>query len=120
MELRIHEVNDTKIAELVSDDLLIKTTQDALDLMVDVYYQDMGRMILHEKNVTPEFFDLQNGIAGDILQKFSNYRMRLAIVGTIEDYTKKSVTDFIFESNKLRQINFVGSVEVALERLAKG
>lgn len=120
MELRIHEVNDTKIAELVSDDVLIQTTQNALDLMVDVYYQDMDRMILHEKNITPDFFDLQNGIAGDILQKFSNYRMRLAIVGTFGDYTKKSITDFIFESNKFGQINFVGSVEVALERLAKG
>jgi hypothetical protein len=120
MELRIHEVNDIKIAELVSDDLLIQTTQDALDLMVDVYYQDMDRMILHEKNITPDFFDLQNGIAGDILQKYSNYRMRLAIVGTFKDYTKKSFTDFIFESNKLGQINFVGSVEVALGRLAKG
>lgn len=118
MELRIHEVDQTKIAELVSEDVLIQTTQDALDLLVDVYYQDMDRMILHEKNITPDFFDLKNGIAGEILQKFSNYRMRLAIIGTFEGYTKKSITDFMFESNQRGQINFVGSVEEALVRLA--
>lgn len=119
MEIRVHEVNDLKIAEVVSEEVLIQNAQDGLDLMATVYYQEMDGMILHEKNLTPDFFDLKNGIAGELLQKFSNYRMRLAIVGTFEDYTKKSITDFIFESNKQGRINFVGSVEVALDRLSK-
>lgn len=119
MEIRVHEVNDQKIAEVVSEEVLIQNAQDGLDLMATVYYQEMDSMILHEKNITPDFFDLKNGIAGELLQKFSNYRMRLGIVGTFEGHTKKSITDFIFESNKQGRINFVGSVEVALKRLGK-
>jgi hypothetical protein len=119
MNLHLHQLDNTKIAELLSEDVLIQTAQDALDLMMDIYYQHIDRITLHKKNITPTFFDLKNGIAGDILQKFSNYRMRLAIVGTFEGYTKKSITDFIYESNQVGQINFVSSVEEALERLAK-
>jgi len=49
--------------------------------MADIYYQGFDAIILHEKTITPVFFDLKTGIANEILQKFSNCRMRLAIVG---------------------------------------
>ncbi|WP_449401649.1 DUF4180 domain-containing protein [Chryseobacterium wanjuense] len=54
------------------------------------------KVIIHEKNITPEFFDLKTKIAGDILQKFSNYRVKLAIVGDFSKYESKSIKDFIF------------------------
>ena len=41
-------------------------------------------------------------MAGEILQKFSNYRVRLAIVGDFTPYSSKSIKDFIYESNKKR------------------
>lgn len=119
MKTQIHNINNTKIAELISDDLLIKEIQDGLDLLVNVYYQDMDRMIIHEKNITPHFFDLKTGMAGEILQKFSNYKMKLAIVGDLSKYQSKSLNDFIFESNKNGNINFVDSLEEALVKLSK-
>jgi hypothetical protein len=64
------------------------------------------------------FFDLKNGIAGEILQKFSNYRVRLAVVGDFSKYTGKSVHDFIRESNKVRHISFVHSTEEAIKILS--
>lgn len=75
-------------------------------------------MILKAEQLTPDFFDLKTRVVGEILQKFSNSRMRLAIVGDFSVYTSKSLHDFIFESNKGNLINFVGSVDEALERLA--
>jgi uncharacterized protein YdaL len=66
-----------------------------------------------------DFFDLKNGLAGKILQKFSTYRIRLAIIGDFSVYTSKSLSDFIYESNKGRQIAFVVSVEEALNRLSR-
>lgn len=105
------------MAEVLSDETLIQTAEDGLDLLGNVYYQGFDRMIVYSKNITPAFFDLKNGIAGEILQKFSNYRMRLAIVGDFSAYTSKNMTDFIFESNKGKQVNFLNSLEEALERL---
>lgn len=119
MEIKIHIHNHKKIAEVNAEILLIQNASDSLDLMGNLYYQDVDKIILYQKNITPEFFDLKNGLAGEMLQKFSNYRVRLAIVGDFSSYTSKSITDFMFESNKMGQINFVKSVEDALIALAK-
>jgi hypothetical protein len=118
MEIKVHNVNGTNIAELVADEVVINTTDDGLDLMGNLYYQGFDKILIHEKNLTPDFFDLKNGIAGEILQKFSNYRIRLAIVGDFSKYTRKSVNDFIYESNKGKQIVFVRSVTDAIRILS--
>ena len=118
MEIRTHVVNAVKIAEVISDDLLIQNAGNGLDLLGTLYYQGFDSIILHQHTITPDFFDLKNGLAGEILQKFSTYSMRLAIVGNFNHYTQKSIKDFIFESNKLRHINFVPTVEEALHKLS--
>ena len=119
MEIETHLVNDIRIAEVVSESKIIGNVQDGLDLLGNLYYQDFDRIIVHEKNIAPEFFDLKTGIAGEVLQKFSTYRVRLAIVGDFSKYPGKSITDFIFESNKLGHVNFVPSVAEAIVRLSK-
>lgn len=119
MEIKLHQLNDITIPEVVSENIVIENTQDAIDLLGNLYYQGFDNIIIHQKNITPDFFDLKTGIAGDILQKFSNYRVRLAIVGDFSGYLSKSVKDFIVESNKLGQINFVESASAALDRLSK-
>lgn len=113
-----HEVNNVKIAELVSDGLIIQSSEDGLNLLGDLYYQGFDKIIIHEHNISPDFFDLKNGMAGEILQKFSNYRVSLAIVGDLSTYTGKSIKDFIFESNKTGHINFVASLSEALVKLS--
>ena len=85
MRTEIIPAKGSNIAEITADEILIRTTQDALDLMVNCVYNGADRIILHEKNIAPEFFDLKTRLAGDILQKFSNYRARLAIVGHFEE-----------------------------------
>jgi hypothetical protein len=116
---QLREENPIKIAEVTADEILINTPEEALQLMVDLYYQDFDRIILHEDNITPDFFDLKTGIAGEVLQKFSNYRLRLAIVGNFSKYPGKSIRDFIYESNNGRLVNFVASTEQAIEQLMK-
>lgn len=106
------------VAEIRSDDIIIGSAEDALDLLGNMYYQGIEKIILNQKNITHEFFNLKNGMAGEILQKFSNYRMRLAIVGDFEKFESKSLRDFIYESNKNKHINFVSNFEEALSALA--
>ncbi|NRF40190.1 DUF4180 domain-containing protein [Pedobacter foliorum] len=110
MNIEIHQVGDEKIAEVISDEILIKNAEDGLQIMIDLYYQDFDKIIILEKNITPEFFDLKTGIAGELLQKFSNYRLRLVIVGDFAKYDSNSLRDFIYESNKGKQINFLATV----------
>jgi hypothetical protein len=39
-----------------------------------------GGLLLDESQLGANFFDLRTGLAGEVLQKFTNYRVRLAIV----------------------------------------
>ncbi|MBN2007773.1 DUF4180 domain-containing protein [candidate division KSB1 bacterium] len=117
MELRIHDTNGKKIAEIISDEVIINTVQDALDIMGNANYQDALNIILYEKNIIPAFFDLKTGLAGEILQKFSNYNMKLALVGEFGKYTSNSLKAFIIECNRGNRVFFVDDFQTALNKL---
>lgn len=114
MKIETHNIKDKKIAEIITDEIVLSTTEDGLDLLGNLYYQGFDKIIIHEKNITPEFFDLKTKIAGDILQKFTQYQMPLTIIGDFSKFNSKSLNDFIFESNKGKQVNFVGSQSEAI------
>ena len=103
MTIVTHNINEAKIAEVISEVVIIDKLEDGL---------------IHAKNITPEFFDLKSGMAGEILQKFSTYRVRLAIVGNFAKYDSKSLNEFIYESNKGRHINFVSTSSEAIKILS--
>ena len=118
MKIETHNIDAKSIAEVISDQTVISKTEDGLDLLGNLYYQGFDRIVIQEKNITSDFFELKNGMAGEILQKFSTYRVRLAIVGDFSKYKSKSLNDFIYESNKGRHINFVASTAEAIKILA--
>ena len=116
--IKFHNVkNDIAIAELTDKNFIISKPEDALELIVNTGENDCSRFIIREENLHPDFFDLKTRIAGDILQKFSNYRVRLAIIGDFSKYSSKSLQDFIRESNRGRTIFFAGDLESAIQKL---
>jgi len=119
MRIEISELKGIILAEIISGKPEITDPQDALDIMANCRYQGADGIIIHEQNITPGFFDLKTGIAGEVLQKFSTYQVKLAIVGDFSKYTGKSLRDFIYESNKTGRINFVSSVDQAKEALVR-
>ena len=119
MEIDIIEINGKNIAVLRSLGVMIQETQDALDLLAEASYLNSHKIIIKEDQVTPAFFELKSGIAGEILQKFSTYNVQLAIIGDFSKYTSKSLRDFMFESNIFGRINFVSSFEEAKEKLSR-
>ena len=119
MEIKTSDADGVTIAEIISDKVVFGTTQDALNIMANCSYQGADSIIIQENNLSPDFFDLKTRIAGDILQKFSTYNCRLAIVGNFSKYESKALRDFIYESNKIGRINFVSSDEEAKAVLKK-
>jgi len=81
--------------------------------------QECSKFIIYEKNLSKDFFNLASGVAGDVLQKFSNYRIRLAVIGDFSKYKSKNLNDFFRESNRSGNIIFVNKLEEALERFRK-
>lgn len=56
MQIQTHLKNNLKIAEIISDEMIINTLEDGLELLGNLYYQGFDKMIIHEKNITPVFF----------------------------------------------------------------
>lgn len=106
------------MAIIESTEILINNAQDALDLMATINHSyECHKMLINESIINESFFDLKTGLAGEILQKYTNYNVKLAIVGDFQKYSSKSLHDFIFESNKGRQFFFLSDQETAIERL---
>jgi hypothetical protein len=106
------------IALIISDEIVIKNTQSALDMIATAQYEtDCDKFIVNKSCVAEDFFVLSTGVAGEILQKFINYHKKIAIVGDYSKYTSKPLKDFIYESNNGNSIYFVPNIEEALLKL---
>lgn len=117
MRIETHRIGQAKVAEIQAEGLVLTSVEDGLSLLGDLYYQGFDKIILHEENIVPEFFDLKTKLAGEVLQKFVQYRMSLAVVGNFSKYASKSLRDFIYECNQGRQVNFVQELSSALKDL---
>ncbi len=117
MEVKIHSANSISVAEVCEYPELLSETSHILDIMANAQYNGAGSVIINKSQLHPDFFDLKTGLAGEILQKFSNYRMRLAIIGDFSKIRSKSLTDFIRESNRTGRIIFVPTLEEAKKKL---
>lgn len=119
MNIEILSVNNVNIIELKSEKEEFKTTQDFLDIVGTCMFNDAYKVIIHEDNITPNFFDLSTKLAGEVLQKFTIYNIELAIIGDFSKYNSQSLKDFIYESNKHKKVNFLSSLDEAKLILSK-
>ena len=119
MEIKRVEQNQVAIAIVASNELLITDVQSALDLMATVRYEaGIARIIMDKKAISEDFFDLKTRLAGEILQKFVNYRIKIAIIGDFSIYSSKALKDFIYECNNGRDFFFLADEAQAIERLS--
>jgi len=119
MDIYIDQNGDSKVAIADSADVIIHDVQDALDLMASISYNNNGcyKILINKSNITEDFFELKTGLAGDVLQKYANYKVKLAIVGDFDEYNSKSLKDFIYECNNGKQVFFLRDKQDALHAL---
>lgn len=111
--------NNIEIAIVSSSDILITDVQSALDFIATVGFETgCYRIILNKSSVCEGFFDLKTKLAGEILQKFINYHVKIAIVGDFSVYTSKNLGDFIYESNRGKNIFFLPDEKQAIKKLS--
>jgi hypothetical protein len=70
-------------------------------------------LILTEGDLAREFFDLRSGLAGELFQKFTNYRLRLAIVLPDPKVYGERFSELVYEHRSHRMIRFVRSEDEA-------
>jgi hypothetical protein len=99
---------------------LFRGDRDTSDLVAAGFEARAEWIALPVSRLGEEFFRLRTRIAGEMIQKFVNYRFRVAIVGDISEYLKEGVAlrDFVAESNRGSQVWFVATLDELRARLA--
>lgn len=113
MNFKSHQLPGILLAEIEAGDTIIASAEEALQVLGDAYYSGFDSVMLRVEQLNPDFFDLSTGLAGEIVQKFAQYRTGLIIVGDFTRFPSVSLADFIRESNKGKHIRFVATVEEA-------
>ena len=99
MTIKTVESNNGKLVIVTSDEVIISDGQTALDFVASmVYGHDCYGIAVNKAAVAEDFFVLFTGIAGEVVQKFVNYKMRFAIIGDFSGYTSKPLHNFIYDS----------------------
>ena len=121
MNITTRTENNTLIAviETAPKELVITDAQTALDVAMTARYElGASRIVFPKSAVCNDFFVLSTGLAGEILQKFVNYQMKVAFWGDYSHYTSKPLKDFMGESNRGHDVFFTATEAEAVARLA--
>lgn len=120
MEIKQIEKNNVVCAVIWSSDVIIADSQSALDVLMAAKYEiGTKNIVIDKKLIAEDFFILSTGLAGEILQKYINYGGRIAIFGDYSHYTSKPLHDFIYESNKGKDVFFVATKAEAVDMLTR-
>jgi hypothetical protein len=92
----------------------IATTSDFLEVLLNC---GTDTVAIDKDSLVDSFFDLRSGLAGDFLQKVSNYRKRLIIIGDFSTVESESLKSFIYESNRGGTVLFVDDLAAGIELL---
>ncbi|TNH25212.1 DUF4180 domain-containing protein [Micromonospora orduensis] len=96
----------------------VATEQDALDL-IGAAFAGAQVVAVPASRLDERFFSLGTRFAGEVMQKFVNYRLRLAVVGDISTHLSESsaLRALVHESNKAGHIWFVPDLDALDDRL---
>ena len=99
----------------------LASERDATDIIGDAFGAQAQMVVLPVARLADDFLDLRTRLAGEVIQKFVNYQIRLAILGDIEAplAASKALRDFVYESNRGRHVWFAADMDELAERLAK-
>lgn len=118
IEMSEREMNGVTYFDIRSGMLACGT--DALDIVGGCTNPSLNRVLLRADDLSPAFFDLSTGLAGAVLLKFSNYRLKVALVLTPNQIPAGRFAEFAGETRRNREFRIWLDEESALGWLLAG
>lgn len=111
---------DDSVHVCAADGPLLRDDRDALDLIGEAWGRGATWVAVPVERLHEDFFSLRTGVAGEIAQKFVNYRLGLAIVGDISRFTEtgSALSAWVRESNRGNHLWFVRDLDELAARRA--
>lgn len=119
MNYQVIETGGLKYVELLTGGKLIESEQDALELVGICGEHDTQRLMIHGENLPDDFFQLKTGLAGKILQKFTNYQLKTAAIIPAEKVNQGRFKEMALETNRGQNFRIFENRQDAEEWLVK-
>jgi hypothetical protein len=115
------EIAGVRVLACAPDGPTLARAGDVSDFISAAWEHKSALVAIPVQRLADDFFRLRTGLAGEAIQKFVNYRIRLAIVGDISAFLAESAAlrDFIYESNRGQQVWFVDDIAALCHRLTR-
>ena len=112
-------IHGVRVLQIEPDGPELRSDRDAVALIGDALGSQVEMVLLPVSRLDDTFFDLSTRLAGEFVQKFVNYGIRLVIIGDISQHTaeSKSLREFAYEANRGDRIWFMPSREMFEHRL---
>ncbi len=90
------------------------------DILSEVFTVGANFVLIPAERLDPRFFQLRTGVAGEIMQKFVSYGVRLAVIGDISTRTaaSKPLRDLVYEMNQGTAVWFLADRKQLENRLS--
>ena len=118
MLFKVQTVGTISYIEWDSPDFIIQNEQDILELISGCAENETHLVLIHEANLSPDFFDLKTNLAGTLFQKLANYHLRGAGVISLDKIKSERFKELIFECNHSNLFRFFEDKESAEKWLA--
>ncbi|HEY5095401.1 MAG TPA: DUF4180 domain-containing protein [Candidatus Eremiobacteraceae bacterium] len=117
---KTYDLHSVKVYECAAEGAPLRTDRDAVDLIGKLFETHSNLVVLPTGRLGDDFFELKTGIAGEFIQIFGIYGLRVAIVGDISRHVAESelLRDCVQKSNSGDQVWFLPSLDELDERLA--
>ncbi|MGB7266868.1 MAG: DUF4180 domain-containing protein [Terracidiphilus sp.] len=120
-ETAIQESPGRRILEYPAEGPPLGNVSSSLQMISTAHSQRAEVVAVPVERLGDGFFQLHNGIAGEVLQKFVTYHLRIAIVGDITSLSaaSKALHDLVVECNRGSAVWFVRNLEELNDRLRR-
>jgi Domain of unknown function (DUF4180) len=121
LSTKFYELHSVRVLELIADESKLQTYNDAVELIGKSFENRAALIVVPVECLDDEFFQLSTRIAGELIQKFVQYRLRLAILGDISGFPAESsaLRAFVTESNRGKDVWFLASRAELDQRLER-
>ena len=117
--MRIDDDGGIRVQFLDEEGPILETSEQTSDLIGNAWYEHVDLIAVPVVRLTPEFFRLRSQFAGEFIQKFVNYRLKLAVIGDVSEFTLASdaLRDFVWESNRGEHVWFLPDEKALADKL---
>lgn len=119
MNYQIREIESKKYIELMSTTEPLSTENDALDLVALCWEHETNALMIHYAGLSEDFFKLKTKLAGNMMQKFTNYAIKAAVIIPQDTIQKGRFKEMAMETNKGNHFRLYESKEEAEKWLLK-